>query len=113
MKDLADSFLHRIAAREKILPYTEVVIWVVEEIPVSNRTFCTVDGRVFGSFQPDDLRKMYHLPEPEKKCNKAFLEKFAAENETESAPIKQWRQNPTKQKHESSGKCFVDSLSSR
>ena len=25
LKDLADSFLHRIAAREKILPYTDVV----------------------------------------------------------------------------------------
>ena len=50
-----------------------------------NRTFCTVDGRIFGSFQPDDLRKMYHLAEPKKKYNKAFLEKFAEENETELA----------------------------
>ena len=56
-----------------------------------NRTFCTNDGRVFGSFQPDDLRKMYHLPEPQKKYNKAFLEKFTSENETESAPIREWR----------------------
>ena len=43
LKDLADSYLHKIAAREKILPYTDVVKWVVEQIPVSNRTFCTVD----------------------------------------------------------------------
>ena len=96
--------MHRIAAQEKILPYTDVVRWVVEEIPVSNRMFCTVDGRMFGSFQPNDLRKMYHLPNPEKKYNKAFLEKFADENEIESTPIKQWRQNPAKHKHESSGK---------
>jgi len=54
---------------------------VVEEIPVSNRTFFTVDGSIFGSFQLDDLRKMYHLLEPEKQYNKAFLEKFANENE--------------------------------
>ena len=78
LKDLADSYLHRIAAREKIIPYTDVVRWVVEEIPVSNRTFFTVDGRVFGSFKPDELRKMYHLPEPGKKYNKALMEKFAA-----------------------------------
>lgn len=82
LKDLACSYLHRIAAREKILPYTDVVRWVEEEIPVSNRTFCTIDGRIFGSFQPNDLRKMYHMPEPEKRYNKAFLEKFANENET-------------------------------
>lgn len=91
LKDLTDSYLHRITAKEKILPCTDVVRWVVEEIPVSNRTFFIVDGRIFGSFQPDDLRKMYHFPEPKNKYNKAFLEKFAEENETESAPIKQWR----------------------
>lgn len=50
LKDLADSFLRRIVAREKILPYTDVVRWVVEQIPISNRTFRTVDGRVFGLF---------------------------------------------------------------
>lgn len=50
LKDLADSYLHRIAAWEKILSYTDVVRWVVEEITVSNRTFCTIDGRIFGSF---------------------------------------------------------------
>jgi len=91
LKDLADSYLHRIAAREQILPYTDVVRWAIEAIPITDRTFCTVDGRIFGSFQPNDFRQMYHLPEPEKKYNKAFLEKFRDENEIESAPIREWR----------------------
>ena len=76
LKDLADSFLHRIAAQEQIIPYTDVVKWAIEEIPITDRTFCTRDGRIFGSFKADDLRQMYHFPEPEKKYNKAFLEKF-------------------------------------
>jgi len=67
LKDLGDSYLHRIAAREQILPYTDVVRWEIEEVRITNRTFCTIDGRVFGSFQPNDLRKIYHLPAPEKK----------------------------------------------
>jgi hypothetical protein len=75
-----------------------------------DRTFSTRDGRIFGSFKADDLRQMYHLPEPEKKYNKAFLEKFRNENEVESEPIRDWRQNPAKHKHESSGKYSVDSL---
>ena len=112
LKDLADSFLHRIAAREQILPYTDVVRWAIEELPITDRTFCTRDGRVFGSFQANDLRQMYHLPEPEKKYNKAFLEKFRSENETESEPIRNWRQNPAKHKHKSSGMYSVDSLCS-
>lgn len=84
LKDLADSYLHRIVAREKILPYKDVVRWAIEEIPSTNRTFCTMDGRVFGSFQHDDLRQMYHLPVPENKYNKTFLEKFRNENDIES-----------------------------
>lgn len=112
LKDLADSFLHRIATREQILPYTDVVRWAIEEIPITNRTFSTRDGRIFGSFQYDDLRQMYHFPVPEKKYNTTFLEKFRDENETESEPIREWRQNPAKHKHESSGKYSVDSLCS-
>ena len=79
---------------------------------VTNRTFYISDGRLFSSFQPNDLRQMYHFPEPEKKDNKAFLEKFRDENETESAPIWEWRQNPARHKHESLGKYSVDSLCS-
>lgn len=112
LKDLADSFLHRIAAREQILPYIDVVRWAIEEIPILDRTLSTRDGRIFGSFQADDLRQMYHLPELEKIYNKAFLEKFANENEVESEPIRDWRQNPAKHKHESSGKYSGDSLAS-
>ena len=35
LKDLADSFLHIIAAREQVLPYTDVVRWAIEEIPLT------------------------------------------------------------------------------
>lgn len=86
--------------------------WVVEKILATNRTFCIADGRIFDSFQPNDLGKMYHLPEPEKWYNKAFLEEFAKENESESDPIKKWRHFPEKNKHESSSKYSVDSLTS-
>lgn len=112
LKDLANSFLHKIAAREKILPYTDVVRWAIEEIPILDRTLSTRDGRIFGSFRAEDLRQMYHLPKPEKIYNKAFLEKFANENEVESEPTRDWRQNPAKHKHESSGKYSIDSLAS-
>jgi len=88
------------------------VRWEIQEIPITDRTFITRDRRIFGSFQSDDLRQMYHLPVPEKKYNTTFLEKFRDENESESEPIREWRQNPAKHKHESSGKYSVDSLCS-
>ena len=67
--------------RAKIFPYTDVDRWVVKKNPNSNRTFSTADGRIFGSFKPEDLRKMYNLPPSEKRYNKAFLEAFANEND--------------------------------
>jgi len=65
-----------------------VVRWVVDKIPTSYRTFSIADGRIFGSFKPEDLKQMYHLPAPEKCYNKAFLKAFAKENDLESDPIK-------------------------
>lgn len=88
LKELACSYLHRIAAWAKIFPYTDVVRWVVEKIPTADRTFSMVDGRIFGSFKPKYLRQMYHLPPPEKCYNKAFLEASAKENALESDPIR-------------------------
>lgn len=82
------------------------------ESPIADRMFSTADGRIFGSFRAVDLRQMYHLPAEEKKYNTAFLEKFRAEKETESEPIRGWRQNLADHKHESSGKYSVDSLCS-
>lgn len=112
LKDMADSFLHRIAAREQVLPYTDVVRWAIEEITLTDRTFHTKDGRIFSSFKPDDLRRMYHLPEPELVYNRAFVEKFAKENESPSEPLRDWRQNPARHKHDMSGKYSNASLAS-
>lgn len=84
----------------------------MEKIPVTNETFCTTDGKIFGSFQPDDLRTIYHLPEPEKRYKKAFIGAFTKENKSESTSIKQWRHFPEKHKLESLGKYSVESLAS-
>ena len=35
--ELACSFLHRIAARPKILPYTDMVKWILDNVDIRNR----------------------------------------------------------------------------
>jgi len=112
LKKLACAYLHIIVARAKILPYNDVVRWVIESITTIDKTFFIIDGRMFGSFRAEDIRQMYHLTQPEKHYNKAFLEAFAKENPIESEPIRQWMHFPTKHKHESSGVYSVDSLAS-
>ena len=91
LNDLASSFLHQIAARVKVLPYNDMVKWVIQSINIIDRAFFTTAGRMFGSFKPEDVKRMYHLLNPQQHYNKSFLEAFAKENQIKSNPIKQWR----------------------
>lgn len=61
--ELTCSFLHHIAARPKILPYTVMVKWIIDDADISNREFKTSSQEVIGSFTSNSLRLMYHLPE--------------------------------------------------
>ena len=48
-------------------------------------------GNMFGSFRAEDIKAMYHFPEPQKTYNKAFIADFTLSNEIESDLIKEWR----------------------
>ena len=56
------SFLHRNVARPKTFPYTDMVIWIIDNVDISDRKFKNSKHKVMGSFTPDNLRRMYHLP---------------------------------------------------
>lgn len=64
LTELACSFLHCIATRPKILPYTDMVKWIIDHADISDREFKTANQQVMGLFAPNNLRSMYHLPEP-------------------------------------------------
>lgn len=40
--DVANSFLHRIVARPRILPYIDMVLWVVENLSSVERKIVTI-----------------------------------------------------------------------
>ena len=48
--DLACSFLHRIAVRPKILPYTDMIKWVLDNMDIKNRQFKTQGQGLISSF---------------------------------------------------------------
>ena len=73
MLEIASSFLHRIAARQKIIPYTNMVKWVIDEADISDRQFRTRSQRVMIYFTPDNLWLMYHLLEPQVIYNRQFV----------------------------------------
>lgn len=71
--DVANSFLHRIAAHTKILPYTDMVRLVVDHLDIMDKKFITLKKKIIGSFKVDDLRKWNHLPQPQNKNDTQFV----------------------------------------
>ena len=65
LEELACSFLHRIAARPKILPYMDMIKWILDNADMDNRQFKIQGQGLIGSFAAQDLNLMYHLPEPQ------------------------------------------------
>jgi len=73
--ELACLFLHGIAARPQVLPCINMVKWVLDSTDIIDRQFKTRGQDLIGSFTAQDLRLMYHLPEPQATYNKQFVEK--------------------------------------
>lgn len=90
LEDLACLFLHRIATRPKILPYTDMIKRVLDNADLNIRQFRVHGYEIIGLFAAQDLRCMYHLPEPQVTYNAQFVKKFATENPDLSETTKDW-----------------------
>lgn len=75
-RDVACSFLHRIGARAKILPYMDMIRWVVENVNIEYRQFKNSNMELMVSFKVDDLKQLYHLPNRKDIYDKLFLANF-------------------------------------
>ncbi len=65
-----------------------MVKWIIENVNIENKEFVTSRQVVIDSFKRKDFRRMYHLRLPHKVYDKAFVEKFAIENEEPFEVIK-------------------------
>jgi len=81
LKYASYSFLHRIGARAEILPYIDMISWVVENLSIEDRQFKNSKMELMGSFLAKYLEKMYHIPYPQDIYDKSYLEKFEKKNE--------------------------------
>ena len=112
LRDLACSFLHRIAARPRILPYTDMVRWVLDSTDISDRQFRTPSEELIGSFTIEDLRLMYKLPEPQATFNRQFMEEFAKEHSNLAECTKEWTKRSELLKKNRQGMYITGSLTS-
>jgi len=60
---VAYSFLHRIGARARILSYTYIIRWMVENLNIEGTKFRNSKMELMGSFKAKDLKQMYHIPD--------------------------------------------------
>lgn len=63
-KGVSYSFLDRIGARKKILSYTHMIRWLVENLTNEDRQFRNLRMELMGSFKAKDLKKMFHIHDP-------------------------------------------------
>ena len=112
LKELACSFLHRIAARPRILPYTDMVKWVLDSTDISDRQFRTPSQELIGSFTTEDVRLMYKLSEPQATYNKKFMEYFSREHANLLEYTQEWTKRDEPLKKNKQGMYSTGSLTS-
>jgi hypothetical protein len=74
--DIKKSSLHKVASRPTILPYYDMVRWVISH---TNFTTCRVVNsscQIVGSFRRDDITHMYKLDMPTLSPDDNFIKKF-------------------------------------
>ena len=112
LEELACSFLHRIAAKPKILPYTDMIKWILDNAEMNNRQFKVQGHGLIRSFAAQDLKIMYHLPEPQVTYNAQFVKKFVAENPNLAETTKDWSRKEEPLKKDKNGMYNTGSLTS-
>jgi hypothetical protein len=60
-KIVAQSELHMIATRPRLLPYNDMINWVLENVDILTRTIFNSQKVAIGSFWPEHLQVMYKL----------------------------------------------------
>jgi hypothetical protein len=57
---VAQSQLHRIIARPKIIPYNEMISWALEHVDIQTRSIINYQNTFVGFFRSEDIQVMYN-----------------------------------------------------
>jgi hypothetical protein len=117
-KTVAQSDLHKIATRPRLLPYNDMVSWALENVDILTRTIFNSQKVAVGSFWLENLQVMYKLsPTPNFIYNASFLVDFDNKECVQYGKnlldlIKDWYSRPDKFRADSHGIYTVSSLES-
>jgi hypothetical protein len=116
LRHVAQSELHKIVARPRIIPYNDMISWALEHVDIQTRSIINHQQVVVGSFRPEHLQVMYKLsPTPKYTYNAAFLLEFERKECTQYARnghdiVKTWWGHPEKFRADAHGMYATTSL---
>jgi hypothetical protein len=100
--DIAESELHKIAARPRLMAYNDMINWALEKVDIPTRSILNDQMVVVSSFKLEYIQVMYKLsPNPKHIYNAKFIAEFQRKECTEvdrTYPnlIKEWWRCPSK-----------------
>jgi hypothetical protein len=107
-RDIAESELHKIVARPRLVAYNDMISWALEKVDIPTRSILNDQGVIVGSFRPEHIQVMYKLsPNPKHTFNAEFLAEFQRKECTEvdqTYPdiIREWWRCPSIHEYHSS-----------
>jgi hypothetical protein len=102
LRDIAESELHKIATRPRLMPYNDMVSWALDKVDILTRSILNDQGAIIHSFRPKHIQVMYKLsPNPNFIYNAEFIVEFQRKECTEADQtypdlIKGWWRCPSK-----------------
>jgi hypothetical protein len=115
-KIIIQAEMHKIAARPRLLPYYDMIRWVLDHVDILTRTIISQHKVTIGTFRPKHLQVMYQLsPTPNFTYNAKFLEGFKRKECEQygrklSILIKDWISHPANFRADSNGIYSISSL---
>jgi hypothetical protein len=77
LRDIAEAGLHKVAARPRLVSYTDMIVWALDKVDVPTRSILNEQGVVIGSLRPKHIQVMYKLsPNYRHTFNKEFVAAF-------------------------------------
>jgi hypothetical protein len=116
LRNIASTGLHKVAARPKLVSYTDMIIWALDKVDVPTRSIMNEQGEVTGSFRPEHIQVMYKLsPNHKHTLNSEFLAAFQQKECVEggqsySDMIKEWVRDKNKFRADAHGIYATASL---
>ena len=114
--DIAESELHNITARPRLMAYNDMINWALEKVDIPTRRILNDQAVIVGSFRPEHIQVMYKLsPNLKHIYNAEFIAEFQRKECTEvdrTYPnlIKEWWRCPSKFRSNTHGTYATASL---